>query len=111
MLLINLIANYGDGFISIFTLDGNYVSTYGTSKGQLSAPSSLAIDVCGFILITEGGNNCVSVFDKDGVFIHCFGFKGSANGQFSYPCGIALSPNGSVYVTDHKNKRIQFFSN
>ena len=101
-----LIANLDDGSISIFTLDGNYVSKFGTR-----APCSLAIDMYGFILITEGGNHCVSVFDKDGVLIHCFGSKGSANGQFFSPHGIVLSPNGSVYVTDHYNKRIQIFSN
>ena len=78
--------------------------------GQLSNPSSLAIDMYGFILITEENNHRVSVFNKDGVFIHCFGFKGSANGQFSSPHGIALSPNGSVYVTDHYNEKIQNFS-
>ena len=64
----------------------------------------------GFILITERENNCVSVFDKDGVFIHCFGSSGSTNGQFSDPDGIALSPNGTVYVSDRNNKRIQIFS-
>ena len=55
-------------------------------------------------------NHCVSIFDKDGVFIHCFGSHGSSAGQFSYPSGIACSPNGSVYVCDHYNKRIQIFS-
>ena len=100
--------------ISIFTLDGNYVKNFGTcgiSEGQLSNPSSLTIDMYGFILVTERGNNRVSIFDKDGVFIHCFGSKGSSNGQFSSPYGIALSHNGSVYVNDCGNKRIQIFTN
>ena len=64
----------------------------------------------GFILITERGNNRVSVFDKDGVFIHCFGSKGFTNRQFSSPNEIALSPNSTVYVSDCDNKRIQTFS-
>ena len=52
----------------------------------------------------------MSIFNKDGVFVHCFGSKGSSNGQFSSPDGIALSPNGTVYVSDRINKRIQIFS-
>ena len=63
----------------------------------------------GYIIITEADNNHVSVFDKDGVIIHCFRSKGSAEGLFSSPCGIALSPNGSIYVSDFNNKRIQIF--
>ena len=106
-----LIADHYNHCIFIFTLDGKYVSkfgTHGTSRGQLNGPSSLAIDMYGFILITDG-NDRVSIFDKDGVFIHCFGSKGSTNGKFSYPKGIALSPNGTVYVSDHFNKKIQIF--
>ena len=83
--------------------------TRGTSRGQLSKPFSLTVDMYGFIFITEKENNRVSVFDKDGVFVHRFGCKGSTNGQFSSPYGIALSPNGSIYVTDFNNKRIQIF--
>ena len=49
------------------------------------------------------------VFDKKGVFIHCFGCYGTTDRQFSSPCGIAVSPNGHVYVSDFHNQRIQIF--
>ena len=107
-----LVADCGHHCISIFTLDGNYVNkigTQGSDRGQLSNPSGLAIDLYGFIFVTDG-NHRVSIFDKDGVFIHCFGSSGSSAGQFSYPRGIACSPNGSIYVCDNNNKRIQIFS-
>ena len=107
-----MLTDYGH-CISIFTLDGNYISKFGkrgTGRGDLSSPSSLTIDMYGSIIVTEYDNNRVSVFNKDGVFIHCFGSKGSAEGQFSGCCGIALSPNGSIYISDHGNKRIQTFS-
>ena len=107
-----LVADYGQHCISIFTLDGNYVNkigAQGSDRGQLSRPISLAIDLYGFIFVTDG-NNCVSIFNKDGVFIHCFGSSGSSAGQFLGPCGIACSPNGSVYVCDYDNRRIQIFS-
>ena len=107
-----LIASGGNKCISVFTLDGNHVNKVGAgsiSKGQLIKPAYLTTDKYGFILSTEKINNRVSVFDKDGVFVHCFASKGSAIGQFSYPRGIALSPNGRIYISDHENKRIQIF--
>ena len=51
--------------------------------------------------------HCVSIFDKDGIFIHCFGSRGSSAGQLQQSSGIARSPNGSVFVCDHDNKGIQ----
>ena len=87
------------------------IGTQGSDEGQLNHPSSVTVDLNGFIMVTENGNNRVSILDKDGVFIHCFGSSGSSAGQFSAPSGIACSPNGSVYVSDRGNKRIQIFLN
>ena len=107
-----LVASNCGNCITTLTLIGNYISKFGeegTSRGDLSDPTSLTIDMYGNI-VTEGGNHRVSVFNKDGVFTHCYGSKDSAEGQFSLPYGIALSPNGSIYISDCNNKRIQFFS-
>ena len=84
------------------------VGTQGCGRGQLCKPSSV-VDTYGFIFVTEGGNHRLSIFDKDGNFVHSFGSKGSANGEFSCPVRIALSPNGSVYISDCYNQRIQIF--
>ena len=66
----------------------------------------------GFILVTENDNHNVSIFHKDGVYVHCFGSKGSGHGQFrSSPYRhIAISPTGDIYISDHDNKTIQIFS-
>ena len=108
-----LVANLYGNCISVFALDGSHVSrigTQGSSRGQMSGPCSLTIDMYGIILVTERENNRVSVFSKDGVFMHCFGSKGFMNGKFSAPCGIAVSPSGIVYISDRDNNRIQVIS-
>ena len=93
-------------------MNGHYVGKFGTrgsDRGQLYNPF-LTTDLNGFIIVAECGNNRVSIFDRDGNCIHCFGSYGSANGQFSGPYGIAVSPKGSIYVSDRSNHRIQIFS-
>ncbi|XP_065901925.1 tripartite motif-containing protein 2-like [Dysidea avara] len=105
-----LVADCSNHCIVTFTLDGHYVSKFDTQGSQLSYPYSLATDVNGFILVSNG-NHCVSVFDHVGHFIHCFGSHGSDSGQFSCPAGICFGPNGRIYVCDHDNKRIQIFTN
>ena len=110
-----LVANASHNCISIFTLDGNYVGKYdtrGTGRKQLDSPYGIDIDMYGFIFVTEHSENRVSIFNKDGVFVHSFGFglKGSGHGQLFGPRGIAISPTGEIYVCDTNNKRIQIFS-
>ena len=108
-----LVAGWLDGCIYRFTLDGNYIGKFGeeAAGSLLYNPSSLATDSNGFVLVAEFSNNRVSIFDKTGKFVHCFGSIGYNNGQFQHPLGIALAPNGNIiYVTDTDNNRIQIFS-
>ena len=108
-----LVADYAHHCIYTFTLDGDYVGkfgTYGAGRGQLQRPDGVAVDLYGFILVSDY-NDRVSIFDKNGNFVHSFGSYGTAIGQFQYPFGIAVSANGNVYVSDNNNKRIQVFSN
>jgi len=109
-----LVANWYHHCISIFSMDGDYLGeiggTNGRHKGQLAKPCGVTIDLYGFVIINEWHNNRASIFNKDGIFVHCFGSFGSDNGRFIFPYGIAVSPDGSIYVTDHNNQRIQIFS-
>ena len=99
-----------------FTLDGDYLGkprygrTKGAGDGELLNPRAVAIDPYGFILVADTKNHRVSIFDKDGNYINCFGSEGLNIGQFNCPYGIAVSPNGKIYVSDCGNKRIQIFS-
>ena len=106
------VADCDNHCIHSFTLDGNYISkfgTKGTGLGQLYKPWGVAADQRGNLLVTDTNNHHVSIFDKDGVCIHCFGTKGQGNGEFNIPVGIALSPSGNIYICDYENKRIQKF--
>ena len=106
-----LVTNQGHHCISIFTLDGDYVGaigTEGTHGGEFRNPSGICVDMCGFILVADDNNRFVSIFDKKGIFVHCFGGPGSFT--FTSPCGIAVNPAGNIYVNDCYKSRIQIFS-
>jgi len=107
-----LIADSGFHCIFTFTLNGEYVSKFGTQGvdiGQLNSPHGLTVDADGFILIIDY-NHRVSIFDNDGICLHHFGSKGLDSGQFKYPHGIALSPDGKrIFTSDYNNKRVQIF--
>ena len=98
-----------------FQLDGtpvcgvNQFAEPGAAEGQLNEPISLTTDANGLILVAEYGQHCVSVFNPDGTFNRCFGFRGNGIGQFTYPQGVAISPNGELYVSDRDNHRVQIF--
>ncbi len=62
------------------------------------------------VYVGESGNNRVSVFTCEGVFLKSFGSNGSGPGQFNGPYGIAVDQCGVVYVSDYGNNRVQIFS-
>ena len=108
-----LVADFCVHCVHIFTLDGRYITKFGTQGsgvGQLGRPSSIVVHLNGFILIAEYDNSRVSVFNKDGKYIHHFGSYGSNDGQFKCCYGVAISPDHMIYVSDHGGKRVQIFS-
>ncbi|MGI0088357.1 MAG: 6-bladed beta-propeller [Nitrosotalea sp.] len=92
-----------------FDSKGNFTSVigyasaigYGGSEdGQLSVPTSVALDKSGNIYVTDINNYRVEKFDPSGNFVLKFGTKGNSDGQFSSLQGIAVDDSGNIYVTD-----------
>ena len=102
-----LVADNRHHCIYTFTLDGDYVSKFNSS--HLLSPTGLTTDLYGFILVVvdDGVSDGVSIFNKDGKFIHYF--EGPDDDKLVCPIKIALSPNGNIYVTDNHKKRVQVF--
>jgi len=104
---ILLVVDRDQHCVSAFTLDGEFVSKFGSKGkglGQLKDPCSLTTDIYDCVLVTDTGNNRISAFDKDGKCV------GSFASQFNCPRGIAITQNGTIYISDTANKRVQIFS-
>jgi len=99
--------------VQVFNRDGKYLfqfGSYGSGKGQLRYPYSIAKDTSGYLYVTDSGNSRIQKFDSAGKFVREFGSYGSLEGQLNNPEGIAVDKTGkSVYVVDMYNQRVQKF--
>ena len=99
--------------VHVFDLDGTHITTWGrrgAGPGELNAPSGIAIDRDGTILIVDSCNHRIQRFTPDGRLIAAWGERGSGAGQFERPWGIAVNAMGEIYVCDWGNRRVQQFS-
>ena len=73
--------------------------TQGSEDGQFNSPRGLCIDYNGDVLVADRGNNRISVFSKDIIFISDIGI-----GQLKYPEDVKLTPDSVVVVLDKSPK-------
>ena len=73
----------------------------GSGDGMLKYPHAVAVNDSDEIIVTDGGNHRVQVFDNNGTFLRSFG-------EFSCPDGIAIDKDGNIFVAD--NHTVQIFS-
>lgn len=87
-----------------------YDFTFGT--GTLAGPNGLAVDAATQdILVTDGMNDGVFIFDPAGNLLHAFGGAGAGNGQFAFPTGIRMdSSSRHIIVADYGNGRVEVFA-
>lgn len=61
------------------------------------------------VIILDGVNGRVAVFNADGKPIFQFGRIGSGPGEFKSPLGLTIDSKGRIYVADSGNHRVQIF--
>jgi len=82
----------------------------GEAPGEMIWPAGIALDSQENVYVTDEWLNRVSVFDKDGTFLRCWGSAGSGDGEFDGPSGIAIDQQDVLYIVDSRNHRIQKFT-
>ncbi len=78
--------------------------TRGEGPGQLSYPSSLAVDFAGNVYLSDMGNGFVHKFSHDGKPLFSF-----QDGLVKCPDGLALDGGGAVYVADPTRGNVVIF--
>ena len=72
----------------------------GSDKGQFDAPTGIAVDANGNILVADTNNGRIEKFSPAGGFLSTMGIKGIGYGQLGAPNGIAIDKLGNIYVAD-----------
>lgn len=78
--------------------------------GQLSVPTSSAVNSAGKVFVVDRANGRIQKFGESGEYLSQFASKGSLGGQLSNPYGVAIDPSGNVWVSDTANARVVKFN-
>ena len=62
---------------------------------KMGAPSSVAVDARGHLLVFNRGEHPLIELDQKGVFVRAFG-----DGQYVRPHGMRIDPDGNIWTTD-----------
>ncbi|MBN1814531.1 MAG: TIGR03663 family protein [Anaerolineae bacterium] len=69
----------------------------------------LAVDINGYVYVTDPSSYRVLVFDSQGDYELSFGKYGAEESSFMLPSGIDVADDGTIYVSDAHGGRIMVF--
>ncbi|MHC4475853.1 MAG: ABC transporter permease subunit [Planctomycetota bacterium] len=100
--------------IVVFSPDGELVKEFGRfgeDGGAFIYPTDVAFAPDGRVFVSEyGGNDRISVFDGNGIFLYCFGSCGSGENELARPSALCVDKSrGRLYVADACNHRIAIY--
>jgi DNA-binding beta-propeller fold protein YncE len=79
----------------------------GEGPGQFIFPTAILVDRKGFIYVGEyGGNDRISKFSPEGVYLSSFADEASGEGWVDRPTEILMDDSGDLWVSDACNHRI-----
>ena len=77
-------------------------------RGSLSYPVHCV--QCGeYFIVSDRGEHCIKVFNREGHFQYKFGKKGEGDGEFNCPWFLSLTQSKHLLVCDRDKHRIQAF--
>ena len=105
------VTDSGNNRVQVITREGYFVRSFSEkARGEkLQQPFAIAIDSSNIVYVSEWESNSISLFTAEGRYIMSFGSSGSKEGEFNKIRGIYIDQNDSIFVSDHKNNRVQIF--
>jgi len=85
---------------------------FDTVNLNMNLPIGIDVAPDGRVYVAEDGNNRITVFNTDGVFLEMFGQRGTAEQSgafFERPNSVVVSADGTIVVADTWNYRIRTF--
>ena len=94
------VSDCSNGRVQVLTPQGAYIREFG--KGKLSYQHKLLFSADKHVLVADQCNNCVAVFNQDGVLV-------SSLPCAQYPLGLAVDKKGNLLVACFTGKCVQIF--
>jgi len=91
-----------------FDPDGKLLQTIGADE-KLDYPNGISIDSAGHVIVADGNNGRLLVFDGAGKRIATVS-RGVADGQLGIPRGTAIDDKGRVAVVDATAHQVHFYT-
>ena len=94
--------------IKVFNREGHFQYKFGKKgegDGDFNCPRFLSVTQSKHLLVCDGENHRVQVFELDGKFVGKLGELG----EFNRPFSAAVLSNDQIVVCDNNNRRIQIF--
>ena len=109
-----VVSDCGDHSIKMFNLEGKLISKFGkqgNKDGEFDWPRYLSVNKEGLLMVCDGGNQRVQVFEliMSGKFVTNFGSEGSESGEVKCPVSTAILSDGRIVVCEMFNNQIQVF--
>ena len=102
-----IIADPRNKQIKVFSCSGKLVRKVG-GDGSLTFPFH-CIQHNKYLLVSDSHEDCIKVFDREGIFLFTFGKQGDGGGHFDRPRCLSVNKAGHLMVCDDGNDRVQVF--
>ncbi len=82
-----------------------YIGDFGYGEGALMNPLGVALDRDGRMLVADGGNGRIAVYDDYGNYLKAIG-----RGTLEHPTAVTVAPGGIIWVADQAKASLYAFS-
>ena len=79
----------------------------GGGDGEFNYPRCMAVTKSKHLMVCDGGNDAIQVFELNGKFVAKVGTTGCNLGEFNRPTSVDVLSNGRFVVSDNNNHRFQ----
>jgi sugar lactone lactonase YvrE len=90
--------------------DLGVIGGLGTAEGKFQWPAALLRDRNENLVVSDEALHRITVLDREGQVLACWGTFGDGDGQLNRPSGIAFDADENLYVVDTLNHRVQQFT-
>ena len=93
--------------VKIFSQSGQLLQKIG-GDGSFTFPFH-CVQYDKYLIVSDSGEHCIKVLDRDGNFQYKFGKQGEGDGEFSKPRCLSVNKAGHLMICDAANHRVQVF--